>query len=354
MTGSGTVLSIDGERFLLNGRPTYAGRQYHGRNVEGLLFGVRAAQATFDDENWPHIRSYDAGTGPRSFAYPDSGHWDPDRNVEEFCTAVPVWKAHGISVVCLAFQGGRPVKDVWKMRADAQPWVNVAFESDGRLKKAYARRMEKAIAAVDAAGMAAVVSFFYFGQSPRLESEEAVRRAVKEGTEFLAGCGHRNLIIEIAQEVTFDWTYYHYLQFRSLATERVHELIGYAQSVCERRIPVSTSVLGPQMPSGKLVESVDVLLPHGNGLGPLGHAEKVKTLREMPEYRANPKPIFFNEASAELPDFQAAFEQGVSWTFYDHGSNDYVNGFQSPPVNWGINTYTKKCYFERVRDITGV
>jgi hypothetical protein len=348
-----TVLAIEGDKFCINTRPTNSGRTYHGRSIEGLLFAVRAAQATFDDEQWPATRQYDLGVGVRSFAYPDTGQWDAERNVDEFCAAVPTWKQYGISAVCLAFQGGRPIKDVWKTRPDAQPWVNVAFEPDGRLKPAYARRMERCVAALDDAGMVAVVSYFYFGQSPRLENDAAVRRAVVEATEFLARLNRRNIIIEIAQEVTLDWSYYHYLQFRSLAMEAVHNYIALAQQVCERTLLVSTSLLGSQLPTGSLVETADLVLPHGNGQGPAGHERIARHIRAMPEYQAHPKPIFFNEASPDLPDFQAALEAGCSWSYYDHGANDYVNGFQSPPVNWNVNTHAKRAYFERVRDITG-
>lgn len=353
MTETSTVVGIDGERFCINGQPTYAGRRYNGRPIEGLLFCVRAAQATFDDENWPSIKTYDLGTGPRSFAYPDSVTWDAERNVEEFCAALPSWKAHGISAVSLSFQGGRPIKNVWKTRCDAQPWINSGFSPDGALKPDYARRMERCIAALDRLGMVASVSFFYFGQTPRLDGEDAVRRAIREGTEFLAGLRHRNVLIEIAQEVALDWQTYHYLQFRSLSLENIHHHIAFAQTVCDRRIPISASLQAPFDPTGDLVRTADFVLPHGNDLGPLGHVQKVRRIRAMPEYQQRPKPIFFNEASASLVDLQAALSEGVSWSFYDHGANDYVNGFQSPPVNWTINTHEKAAFFERVRDITG-
>jgi hypothetical protein len=353
MGKNSTTVSIDGTKFCLDGRPAYAGRRYNGASIEGLLFCVRAAQAIFDDENWPAIKVYDLGVGPRSFAYPDSGEWDPERNVEEFCAALPAWKAHGISAVSLAFQGGRPIKNVWKTRCDAQPWINSGFAADGALKPEYARRMARCIAALDELGMVASTSFFYFGQTPRFDGEDAVRRAIREGTEFLAGIDRRNVMIEIAQEVALDWQSYHYLQFRSLSLENIHRHIAFAQSVCERRIPVSSSLHAPQYPTADMVRTADFLLPHGNNLGPLGHVEKVRRIRAMPEYRARPTPIFFNEASADMVDFQAALSEGVSWSFYDHGANDYTNGFQSPPVNWTINTFDKAAYFERVRDITG-
>jgi hypothetical protein len=49
----------------------------------------------------------------------------------------------------------------------------------------------------------------------------------------------------------------------------------------------------------------------------------------------------------------AAFENYASWGYYDQGKNDYINGFQSPPVNWSINTEKKKAFFELLRKITG-
>jgi len=353
MAAASTVLSIRGESFHLNGRPTYAGRSHHGRLVEGRLFCVRAVQATFDDENWPAIKSYDVGAGVRSFAYPDTQKWDAERNVDEFCAALPEWKAHGISAVVLSFQGGRPMLNVWKMRCDAQPWINVGFEPDGRLKPAYARRMERCIAALDQLGMVAVVSFFYFGQTARLQDDDAIAHAIREGTEFLAGLNRKNIIIEIANEVALDWQSYHYLQFRSLALENVHHHVRFAQELCGRSMPVTASLLASQLPTGDLVRTSDLILPHGNDLGPEGHVRKTQLIRAMPEFIENPKPIFFNEASADLPDFQAALESRASWGYYDHGVNDYVNGFQAPPVNWSISTCAKRAYFERVRDITG-
>jgi hypothetical protein len=46
-----TTVGIEGERFLLNGRPTYAERVFEGHRVEGLLFNARLVQGIFDDAN---------------------------------------------------------------------------------------------------------------------------------------------------------------------------------------------------------------------------------------------------------------------------------------------------------------
>jgi hypothetical protein len=78
-----TEVSIRGEQFLLNGKPTYAGRSYQGLKIEGLLMNVRAVQAIFDDLN-PETRG--------RWAYPDTGIWDPERNTREFIAALPEWQ----------------------------------------------------------------------------------------------------------------------------------------------------------------------------------------------------------------------------------------------------------------------
>ena len=35
------------------------------------------------------------------------------------------------------------------------------------------------------------------------------------------------------------------------------------------------------------------------------------------------------------------------------GKSDYVEGYQCPPVNWGINTARKREFFAKVKEITG-
>src|SRR5512146_3447277 len=78
-----TAVSIQGDRFFLNGQPTYPGRSYRGMKIEGLLMNVRAVQGIFDDLN-PETRG--------RWAYPDTGKWDPERNTREFIAAMPDWR----------------------------------------------------------------------------------------------------------------------------------------------------------------------------------------------------------------------------------------------------------------------
>lgn len=350
--GSGTNLEIDGTKFLINGEYTYPNRIFGGHMVEGLLFNVRAVQATFDDENYPETTIYNTDVGARSFVYPDTGAWDADRNVEEFARALPEWRAMGLLAATLCFQGGRAAMHAWRM----SPWFNrrhpchnSGFAPDGSLKPAYKRRMARALDALDENGMVAIVGFFYTGQDHRLNDEAAVMRAVDEATEWLLETGHRNIIVEVANEVCDA----HFL-FDILKPKRVAELIARVTETTldGRRLYASTSLTPGSTVNEAVTRVSDVVLPHGNGQTPDGHKRLVDSIRHMEAYRVRPQPIVFNEAGVDVECLDAAFESYASWGYYDHGRNNYRDGFQSPPVNWTINTPTKRAFFNRVMGIT--
>src|ERR1035437_9768681 len=92
-----TEVSIDGRAFCLQGRPTYEGVTYRGKPVEGLLLNARMIQAIFDDE-CPETRSH--------WRYPDTGVWDPNRNTDDFCAHLPLYRTHGLLAVTVGMQGG--------------------------------------------------------------------------------------------------------------------------------------------------------------------------------------------------------------------------------------------------------
>jgi len=93
-----TQVSIKGEKFYINGKPTFEGRSWNGVSVEGLLPNSRMVQGTFNDLNPETISKWD---------YPD-GKWDAKRNTDEFIAAMPGWKEHGLLAMTLNFQGGSP------------------------------------------------------------------------------------------------------------------------------------------------------------------------------------------------------------------------------------------------------
>jgi len=69
-------------------------------------------------------------------------------------------------------------------------------------------------------------------------------------------------------------------------------------------------------------------------------------------------PILFNEDDHfdfDKPDnnMVAAISKYASWGYFDPGESNYVDGYQCPPVNWGINTERKRAFFNLVKQVTG-
>ncbi len=156
-----TTVSIEGDRFLINGKVTYPGTR-----LEGLLMNSRMVQGIYHDEN--------PATATR-WAYKDTRRWDPERNTREFLAAMPEWRRHGLLAVTLNLQGGSP-----EGYSKDQPWHNSALASDGSLKPAYLKRLERILNRADSLGMVVILGIFYFGQDERLKDEAAVRKAVED------------------------------------------------------------------------------------------------------------------------------------------------------------------------------
>ena len=145
-----TQVSIVGDCFHINGRPTYAGRVWNGKKIEGLLFNSRMVQATFDDLN-PETRG--------RWAYPDTKLWDADRNLREFLAAMPEWRRHGLLAITVNLQGGSP-----QGYSKDQPWHNSGFTESGELRPEFVARLEQVLSKADELAMVVIVGHFYFGQ----------------------------------------------------------------------------------------------------------------------------------------------------------------------------------------------
>lgn len=335
-----TEISIVEDRFHLNGRPTYAGRSYRGWPAEGLLLNTRMVQATFDDVN-PATR--------HRWAYPDTGHYDAERNVCEFLDALPIYREHGVLAVTVNFQGGSP-----EGYSKAQPWDNSAFTAAGDLKPDYLDRMDRVLRRLDELGMVAILGLFYFGQDERLADERAVINAVDNSVNWVLERGFRNVLIEVNNECDVP-SYEHEI----LQPHRIHELVAHAQRITlhGRRLLVSTSYMGNSVPHENVVRVADFLLLHGNGVSdPDRIAAMVAETRRTPGFR--PVPILFNEDDHfdfDQPwnNFVAALSQYASWGFFDPGRNDYLDGYQSPPVAWGLSTPRKQAFFQLAKTIAG-
>ncbi len=336
-----TEVSIRGDQFLINGKPTYAGRTYNGMKIEGLLMNIRVVQGIFDDLN-PETRS--------KWAYPDTGKWDPERNTREFVAAMPEWRKHGVLAFTVNLQGGSP-----EGYSKGQPWENSAIDPDGNLRPAYMRRLARILDRADELGMVAIVGCFYFGQDERVKDEAAVKRAVVNATNWLLDGGYRNVLVEVDNETDVK-AYDHDI----LRPARVHELIELAKSTTKggRRLLVGTSYGGGAPARPNVVKVSDFLLLHGNGPDDPARIRKmIETSRQAEGYR--PMPVLINEDDHFRFDeanshMMTALGLYVSWGYFDPGKSDYSDGYQCPPVNWGINTERKKQFFAKLKEVTGV
>ncbi|MCL4797419.1 MAG: hypothetical protein KJZ84_22835 [Bryobacteraceae bacterium] len=335
-----TEVSIRGTDFLINGRPTYEGREWKGSRIEGMLMNSRMVQGVFDDENPETVQRW---------AYPDTGRWDPERNTREFLAAMPEWRRHGLLSFTINFQGGSP-----QGYSKEQPWLNNAFHPDGSLKPAFLNRMRRILDRADELGMTPIVGYFYFGQDEHLKDDAAVRRATESATRWLLAQDYRHVMVEVANEC--DNRAY---QQPLIQAPNIHELIDLVKSirVGGRRLLVSASYNGRSIPRPNLVKTADYLLIHGNGVkDPAFITEMVQRTREVEGYR--PMPIVFNEDDhfdfdQPVNNFVNAVRAGASWGYFDPGASNYRDGYQCPPVQWGLNTERKKQFFGLVKEMTG-
>jgi hypothetical protein len=336
-----TVVSIARDMFRINGKPTYAGRTWKGHKIEGLLMNTRMVQGIFDDLN--------PETAVR-WAYPDTKKWDAERNVREFLAAMPLWKQHGCLGFTVNLQGGSP-----EGYSKGQPWETGAIAPDGSLRPSFMGRLERILDRADTLGMVPIVGYFYFGQDQRVADEAAVKRAVVNATQWLLDKNYRNVLVEVNNECNVK-AYDHPI----LMPDRVHELIELVKGMTKngRRLLTGTSYGGGAVPRENVVTASDFLLIHGNGVkDPNRISEMVRQTRQVKGYR--PMPVLFNEDDhfdfdKPMNNMVAAISEYCGWGYFDPGKSDYADGYQCPPVNWGINSDRKKAFFGLLKEVTGV
>jgi hypothetical protein len=306
-------------------------------------------QGIFDDRN-PDTRS--------RWAYPDTGEWDAERNTREFLAAMPEWRRHGLLAFTINLQGGSP-----EGYSKAQAWLTSAIDRDGSLRPDPMARLGRILDRADELGMVVILGLFYFGQDQHVADEAAVVRAVDNAVDWVIKNRYTNVIIEVNNECDVK-SYDHDI----LKPDRVHELIERVKTrsaAAGHPLPTGTSYGGGAVPRQNVVRASDFLLMHGNGVkDPRRIAAMVRQARAVPGYR--PMPILFNEDDHfdfDRPDFnmKAAISEFASWGYFDPGDigpdggrmHNHIDGYQSPPVNWGINTDRKKAFFNTVQEIAG-
>jgi hypothetical protein len=98
---------------------------------------------------------------------------------------------------------------------------------------------------------------------------------------------------------------------------------------------------------------------------------KLQRFKATDEYQRRPRPILINEDSVFVDNLEAAAAEYASWGFYHQGFGsgyrdltdwtthareeryEDLSGYQTVPVNWGINDAYKRTFFEKLMQITG-
>lgn len=336
-----TVVAIVGNQIYINGELTYKGRQWKGNNIEGLLFNSRMVQGTFDDLN-PETRN--------TFIYPDTKVWNANRNTDEFVAAMSEWRSYGLLAITLNMQGGSPMG-----YGNQRGWINSAFDKTGNLVPDYMNRLERILNKADELGMVVILGYFYFGQDQLLQNEEAVVRAVDFISNWILDKGYRNILVEINNECNIQYDH------EILQPQRVHKLIERVQSIQKdgNHLLVSTSYGGEFVPLPNVVKTADYILLHGNGVKNSSDITKlIEDTRKVDGYK--PIPIIFNEDDhfnfeSDTSNFVTAVRAYSSWGYFDYRMNGegFADGYQSVPVDWGINSERKKGFFKKLKEIVG-
>lgn len=245
-----TQVSIEGQSWFINGKPTNPGTP-----AEGLLMNVRMVNATFEDRRRPDFNA--------------------EANADRFVEKIPVYAAHGVNAFTLNLQGGMP---------GYEGAVNSAFEPDGTLRPDYLRRVERVIRACDSNGVVVILGLYYQRQSKILRDETAIRAGVVNAARWIQSRGFKNVVVEVANE------YPH----KGFVHPVVRDPKGQANLIrlVKETAPgllVTASGYGDGKIHPEVAEACDFLTPHWNGTGVEDIPARVAAMKRFG------KPIVCNE-----------------------------------------------------------
>ena len=308
-----TVLTLEGNKFLINGKLVYSEIPRCPNEYHGLLMNARFIQGIFDDS----IEKDRFNRFGKQF--------DADQSTDDCIASLQEWYDTGLRALTVGFQGGGPCFTIDSNTIDNNP-----FSPDGRtMDTEYLRRMKKIIDAADELGMVIIVSFFYGPQSRFLKDDNAVLEATKTASNWLRDQKFTNVIIEVANEHDIEAYKIHPILFNDAG---IVQLIQIAQRE-SGNLPVGCSSTGAYF-SESITNASDVVLIHGNNMSRQEFYNQIKKVKELQPGR----PIVCNEDSQALSGMQVALDAGVSWGYYNNMTK------QEPPVIWGI-TKGEDCFF---------
>lgn len=318
-----TNFTMEGDRFLINGKLTYSEYDNCPEKHKGLLMNARFIQGVFDDKS-------DASRFHRF-----GKEFDAQKNTSELVDSLQEWYDKGLRAITVGFQGGGTCFTIDSHTIDNNPYSPDGLEMDGK----YLDRMKEIIDAADDLGMIVIVSLFYGAQSRFLNDDRAVMQAVKTASNWLRDQKFINVIIEIANEHNVEDYKVHPILFDE---KGIAQLIRIAQRE-SGGIPVGCSTTGHYF-SYEIGNASDVILIHGNNMSRQMFYNHIKEARSIEPSR----PIVCNEDSQALAEMQVAFDMGVSWGYYNNMTK------QEPPVYWGITEGEDRFFAIRLAESLGI
>eukprot|EP01084_Bolivina_argentea_P320714 556507_1 len=345
-----TNLTIKKTNFYINEVITYSNCSDWTHTTKGLLLNSRMIQGVFDDAN-PSTQHY--------WYYPDTKTWNATRNVVEFIGNMSRWKSYGVLAFTVGLQGGGPGEGY----PDPQPWIVSAFDfKTGALNPDYLTRLEMILDKADQLGMVPIVQFFYWGQAERFnKNNKAINASIMNMMDWFISKPYMNILIDVANECSnhnYEGTILYCSD--SMATT-IKSMKNYVKSKTgktnqELGIYFGSSYWGG-VPNTNMIEASDIILLHGNDQSPSGIQKFMNEMWGNNAFSSNPKPIIFNEDpntnfNSGSNNMKTAIMNHASWGFYYQGTNDYKDGYQSPPVDWNVDTSQKEAFFNAATNYT--
>jgi hypothetical protein len=298
-----TIVTVQGEDFLINGKKTYSELPESKDCVHGLLMNARFIQGIFDDKT-------DSGRFNRFGKI-----FDPDKNTYDLIKSLSEWYKFGLRAFTVGLQGGGPC-----FTFDNNTINNNPFSDDGKkIDPDYLKRMDRLIRASDDLGMVVIVSYFYPGQIKRLKDGRTIANAIRSASRFLKENKYTNVIIEICNEMDVDDAHpiIHQPESMGILIEMAKEESGGMLVGCSCSGGTSFK---------EVSEASDIILIHGNGCTRQGLYNLIEKVREQ----SPGKPVICNEDSQAISQLNVAYNTHTSWGYYNNITK------QEPPADWSI------------------
>jgi hypothetical protein len=300
-----TIITAEGSDLLINGKKTYSELDSCKSEYHGLLMNVRFIQALFDEKNDPS--RYNRFT--RIF--------DPDKNTDNLIQELQNWYDVGVRAITVGMQGGGPCNTINNFTNEVNPYSKDGTSIDSNTLK----RLVNLVEAADKIGMVIILSYFYGSMTRFLEDDEAVVNAVKTTSNFIRDKKYTNIIIEIANEHNINDFAIHPILKNEKGIVTLMEIARRESG----NMMVGCSGTGGYF-SELITKNSDCILMHSNNLTKTEFYNMILKCKEV----APNRPIVFNEDSAASSRLEVAFDQHVSWGYYNNMSK------QEPPTNWSI------------------